>query len=794
MIKCEACPSGQTSRAGQAVCAPTFKAVFFISPEALAIAVSLFVLLLTFTGHMTQQVPTGKKLWQYDAAAEASKPRCACCCRRCRCSACCREKKRDKGDGEAHFVKNPTWLLDLDNDEPQGMLATLEQRFSEVLVPNWLPPCCEDCWFKIGGCLGKIVKCAARAPKRFAWLIKETLELRRIAGVIVAAIDVINVGLAACMLAVVWQQTRTVALFLACVLSARISAIVLALLGSALLCGRGLRALSWSVRLQKFRYNGTEYGCCSCIRSTHQPLIQEETADFRCSLRFNAVLGSFLYPLYVIFALHRSADWHRVRDRPFGVVSLINALSVTEAILSFYINVAFVARKYSNIFLFPSLGFSGLRLVTLVLWNGCIINAKIATVAASQHQIRNQLRIMIIEGLGVVEGADKVAERLEAPVRQLLRIYGEAHRAAMVTEDSDDSTATLHSLLRTYFVTGRQLASPTTIADPSSAMGSDDGHDHTKVSMPRRCTVGLPPLMKSRALRNGLLRSKHPVPESQTQPIFAGCDYASEEHLDWLLECAAEAQQVLKHTLVPAFPDVIEWDSRLSEHVDTEADTLGQAPGMLDSKHMPEWADALFDPGVKEKQQAVAKAKSRFRVQGEPRYEFIKDYARLAIHFNTFERMFKALVYLVNEEDMFRGQVVEIKNRFVYPTTIGWREVSMHVAVKLSNGTEHICELLLRHNALVESQLVAQPHLAALKTRLKEAMTSFNTAKQDPGKHKKETAVMLRKKGLLKHGSMSNKQEQNFDYVWAELNRSDIGHVYGNDEPSIECVLRACTY
>ena len=235
-------------------------------------------------------------------------------------------------------------------------------------------------------------------------------------------------------------------------------------------------------------------------------------------------------------------------------------------------------------------------------------------------------------------------------------------------------------------------------------------------------------------------------------------------------------------------------DLEVDVDVDAEADALGHAPGMLDSKHMPEWADALFDPGVKEKQQAVAKAKSRFRVQGEPRYEFIKDYARLAIHFNTFERMFKALVYLVNEEDMFRGQVVEIKNRFVYPTTIGWREVSMHVTVKLSNGTEHICELLLRHNALVESQLVAQPHLAALKTRLKEAMTSFNTAKQDPGKHKKETAVMLRKKGLLKHGSMSNKQEQNVDYVWAELNRSDIGHVYGNDEPSIECVLRACTY
>ena len=123
------------------------------------------------------------------------------------------------------------------------------------------------------------------------------------------------------------------ALFLACVLGTRISLIALALFGSVLLCGRGLRALSWSTRLQKFRYNGREGGCCSCIRSAQQPLIKEETADFRCSLRFNAVLGSFMYPVYILLAPHRSADWHRVRDRPFGVVSLINALSVAEAIL-----------------------------------------------------------------------------------------------------------------------------------------------------------------------------------------------------------------------------------------------------------------------------------------------------------------------------------------------------------------------------------------------------------------------------------------------------------------------------
>ena len=59
-------------------------------------------------------------------------------------------------------------LLDTDDDAPQGMLGVLEQRFSEALVPSWLPLCCEDCWFKVAGCLGKTAKCAAQAPKRLA--------------------------------------------------------------------------------------------------------------------------------------------------------------------------------------------------------------------------------------------------------------------------------------------------------------------------------------------------------------------------------------------------------------------------------------------------------------------------------------------------------------------------------------------------------------------------------------------------------------------------------------------------
>merc|ERR1711988_1784394 len=85
--------------------------------------------------------------------------------------------------------------------------------------------------------------------------------------------------------------------------------------------------------------------------------------------------------------------------------------------------------------------------------------------------------------------------------------------------------------------------------------------------------------------------------------------------------------------------------------------------------------DAVCDPGVKKRPRIEAKAAYKYKdSNGKVRYSRVRDIARLALQFETVERLLDAIPILHSCFD-----VVDLENRFASPTMLGWRDVTMLV-------------------------------------------------------------------------------------------------------------------
>lgn len=182
--------------------------------------------------------------------------------------------------------------------------------------------------------------------------------------------------------------------------------------------------------------------------------------------------------------------------------------------------------------------------------------------------------------------------------------------------------------------------------------------------------------------------------ENDLQVCKNASDPTTDEFLQEALGIARIAQDELKLKIVG-----VTWPSR-----DRQLGTTGVASKPCD------WIDEAFDPGTKTKERVVAKA--QYKYHGN--YARVRDISRLALQFDTFERLANAL-------DMIRQrfpEILEVENRFAYPTVLGWRDITILLELVLSDGLKHICEVQLHHKCMSDARKGAHSHYRTIRELL----------------------------------------------------------------------------
>jgi len=196
--------------------------------------------------------------------------------------------------------------------------------------------------------------------------------------------------------------------------------------------------------------------------------------------------------------------------------------------------------------------------------------------------------------------------------------------------------------------------------------------------------------------------------------------------LDRLMSDAQKAQLYLKQLLAPQS----DWASKSQFREKTERGIVGRNGGW--EHGLLDWIDAIYDPGIKSRERITTKAEYKYATSGG--FARVRDVSRLALQFNTAERLVASLSDLVGTVD-----VVSFENRFASPTPLGWADVTLLVKVPLSHhggtapssrstpkGTAtlscyHVAEIQLHLEGFVRAREMVHTHYSELRSLLPSA-------------------------------------------------------------------------
>lgn len=158
--------------------------------------------------------------------------------------------------------------------------------------------------------------------------------------------------------------------------------------------------------------------------------------------------------------------------------------------------------------------------------------------------------------------------------------------------------------------------------------------------------------------------------------------------IDTLLQDAAAAQQELKRRLAP---DTAWAATVMDQHFKDKQQRL-LLPGFQTRQSVAHWVDALLDPGIKKQKRIEEKTAYKYKDKaGVLHFERVRDISRLALMFHSAGKLLDAIPFL---QEVF--DVVEIENRFVNPTALGWSDITCLVRIHLPGLQVHIAELQLQ--------------------------------------------------------------------------------------------------
>jgi len=101
--------------------------------------------------------------------------------------------------------------------------------------------------------------------------------------------------------------------------------------------------------------------------------------------------------------------------------------------------------------------------------------------------------------------------------------------------------------------------------------------------------------------------------------------------------------------------------------------------------------ECIYDPDIKSQERTHAKATFKYKNEKTGKTDWCKmrDLSRFALQYENAENLVKGIETV---KEMF--DVIEIENRFMKPTPLGWSDISMLVKAPIENSF-HVVELQL---------------------------------------------------------------------------------------------------
>jgi len=160
---------------------------------------------------------------------------------------------------------------------------------------------------------------------------------------------------------------------------------------------------------------------------------------------------------------------------------------------------------------------------------------------------------------------------------------------------------------------------------------------------------------------------------------------------------AKEAQQILMNDIAS------EWV------VDPKLPFL-QHPAPGAAKHA--WVEFADSPGVKGEKRAREKMANDYDGHANQ----LKDLARLTLRFNDPRNLVTGYHALSD----LGYDIVVVKNKYKFPTPMGYSDLNLVVAVTLGDGTPYLCEMQLNLIAMLDAKNEAHEHYEIIRSRLPE--------------------------------------------------------------------------
>jgi hypothetical protein len=121
------------------------------------------------------------------------------------------------------------------------------------------------------------------------------------------------------------------------------------------------------------------------------------------------------------------------------------------------------------------------------------------------------------------------------------------------------------------------------------------------------------------------------------------------------------------------------------------------------------WLDLVVNPAIKTRARVQAKASYMHNGASEQtRYDRVRDIARLAIVFETPEKLLRAIPILLK-----CFNVVDMENGFAHPSMLGWRDIKVVTSIN-----DHMVELQLQLAPYANAKADGQRHQDALRAML----------------------------------------------------------------------------
>ena len=123
------------------------------------------------------------------------------------------------------------------------------------------------------------------------------------------------------------------------------------------------------------------------------------------------------------------------------------------------------------------------------------------------------------------------------------------------------------------------------------------------------------------------------------------------------------------------------------------------------------WVDEAVSAGIKGRPRSLEKMEIDYGGHAKK----LKDLARITLVYSNCARMARVVGGEMDDEGLV---ISDLKNRFLYPTALGYSDLNACVTMALNDGTKYIAEVQLNHPEMIAAKKRAHRHYEVIREKV----------------------------------------------------------------------------